>query len=191
MKYHQKGEFGAAMKGYIALGKGKAEQDQYRLDITEAALFHGFRHANFDPRVVEFALGSIRPDVKLAMEAAKAAWVANGKDGKGKNFSDEEAAKLATEFVQPVIRALRELRREQEANKEEKKQAKDAAAREQAIARMEAEQNPPSPFMLKNGEAGGTVELTEDEYNTLVGLLADIRKGDIATTVDVRKRVAA
>jgi hypothetical protein len=55
---------------------------------------------------------------------------------------------------------------------------------------MEAEKNPPSPFMLKNGEPGGTVELTEDEYNTLVGLLADIRTGELATTVDVRKRVA-
>jgi hypothetical protein len=184
MKFTQKGEFGAAMKGYVALNASRADQDEYRLDVIGAALWHGLRHANFDPRVVPGTLGAIRPDVQTAMSAARALWEKGGKV----NFTEAEATKTAMELLQPVIAALRELRATQERNKQERKEQKDAEARAAAIAAREAEGKPlPSPYMLK-GPDDGTVPLSSEEYDTLLGLLAEIRSGARPVTVDVTKR---
>ena len=185
-----KGEFAAAVRGYVAMGSSRSDQDTYRLDVIGASLFHGLAHANFDAgnRVAASTLGAIQPDVQKAIAECRKAWEGNGKA----NFTEKAAEAKASELLQPVILALRELRETQDRNKEEKKRAKEAAARAEVLAKMESEANgKPSPFVLKNGEAGGTVELTEDEYNTLMGVLVDIRKGDRPVTVDVsKKRVA-
>ena len=182
MKYTQKGEFGAAMRGYVALGGARSDQDTYRLDVITAGLFHGLRHANFDPRIAACSLGAIRPDVERAMAEARKAWEANKKA----NFSDAKAEESAKLFAQPVIAALRELRETQDRNKEEKKQAKEAAARAEVLARMDSEaKGKPSEWLLKSPD--GTVELSSAEFDTLMGLLADVRKGERPVTVDVSR----
>jgi hypothetical protein len=182
-----KGEFAAAVRGYVAMGSSRSDQDQYRLDVIGASLFHGLAHANFDAgnRVAASTLGAIQPDVQKAISECRKAWEGNGKA----NFTEKDAEAKASELLQPVILALRELRDTQDRNKEENKRRKEAEARAAALAKLESEaQGKPSPFMLKGPD--GTVELSQEEFDTLMGLLADVRKGDIATTVDVRNRVA-
>ena len=182
-----KGEFAAAVRGYVAMGSSRSDQDTYRLDVIGASLFHGLAHANFDAgnRVAASPLGAIQPDVMAAIAACRKVW----EDGGKANFTEAKAEAKAGELLQPVILALRELRETQDRAKEENKRRKEAEARAAALAKMESEgQTKPSPFMLKGTD--GTIELTQEEFDTLVGLLADVRKGELATTVDVRNRVA-
>lgn len=179
-----KGEFTAAVRGYVALGGSRGDQDTFRLDVIGAALYHGLAHANFDPgmRVAKATLGAIRPDVERAMAECRKAWEANGKS----NLDDKEAQEKAQELLRPVQEALTELRAEQDRNKEEKKQAKEAAARAEQIAKRETEgESVPSPFILKGPDGG--LELTESEFATLMGTLTEIRKGLQAVTVDLQE----
>jgi hypothetical protein len=180
--YHEKGEFKAAVRAYVAMGGSRADQDTFRLDVIGAALFHGLRHSNFDAgeRVTKATLGSIRPDTAHAFTACRAAWEANAKV----NFTDATAATKAQELLQPVMDALRELRAEQDRGKEERKQAKDAAARADAIAALNG--NVPSPYLLKGPE--GTVELSKEEFQTLMSDLEQYRKNERPMLVDVRDR---
>jgi len=179
-----KGEFASAVRAYVAMGGSRGDQDTFRLDVIGAAVFHGLRHANFDAgnRVVAATLGAIRPDTAHAMAECRKAWEANGK----RNLADAAAAAKAQELLQPVIAALRELRDTQDRNKEEKKQAKDAAARADAIAALAG--HVPSPFILKGPNEA--VELSKEEYQTIMGVLAEIRSGTRPVTVDVSERHA-
>jgi len=167
-----KGEFASAVRGYVALGGSRSDQDTFRLDVIGAALYHGLAHANFDAgnRVAASTLGAIQPDVQRAIAECRKAWEGNGKV----NFSDAEAATKASEMLQPVIAALRELRETQDRNKEENKRRKEAEARAAALAKMESEaQGKPSPYMLKGPD--GVIELSEAEYHQLFDTINDMR----------------
>jgi|AACY02.6.fsa_nt_gi hypothetical protein len=173
--FSQKGEFKAAVRAYVQMHGARADQDTFRLDVIGAALYHGLCHANFAPgtRVAEATLGAIPPDTQRAMAACRKVWEDNGKV----NFTESEASAKAQELLEPVATALRELRAAQDKGKEERKQAKDAAARAEQLAKREEEQKgQPSPWKLK-GPDGEYMDLSEEEYTILLSVMVDVRAG--------------